>query len=94
MDSHNMQFLYLVGWFLKAECARRTNKKQSAKNAKAGPDATQIDDNFAIVAAVMNQETFILMHRYMERAHGHKAWQDLNAGMKCFTQIVRLPRLC
>jgi replication fork protection complex subunit Tof1/Swi1 len=89
MDSHTMQFLYLVGWFLKAECARRTYKKQSAKNTKAGADASHIDDSFAIVAAVMNQDTFILMNRYMERAHDHKAWQDLNAGMKCFTQIVR-----
>jgi replication fork protection complex subunit Tof1/Swi1 len=88
-----MQFLYLVGWFLKAECARRASKKQSAKNAKAGSDASQSPDSFAIVAAVMNQETFILMHRYMERAHSHRAWQDLNAGMKCFTQIVRQPLL-
>ena len=93
MDSHKMQFLYLVGWFLKAECARRTYKTQSAKNAKAASDASQ-SDSFAIVAAVMNQETFILMHRYMDYAIAHKAWQDLNASMKCFTQIVRLSCLC
>jgi replication fork protection complex subunit Tof1/Swi1 len=93
MDSHSMQFFYLVGWFLKAECARRTYKKQSAMNAKAGSDTPQSDDSFAIVAAVMNQETFILMHRFMERAYTHKAWQDLNAGMKCFTQIVWLTHL-
>jgi replication fork protection complex subunit Tof1/Swi1 len=91
IDSHNMQFFYLIGWFLKAECARRLHQKQSAMNAKVRSDAShESDDSFAIVAAVMNQETFILMHRYMDTAYNHKAWQDLNAGMKCFTQIVRL----
>jgi len=94
MDTHKMQFLYLIGWFLKAECARRTHKKQPAKNPKAGQDAPQDDDSFAIVAAVMNQETFILMHRYMDYAMDHKAWKDLNASMKCFTQIVSVnPRM-
>ena len=92
MDSHKMQFLYLVGWFLKAECARRKYQKHSAKNTQSTSNPSQ-SDNFAIVAAVMNQETFILMHRYMDYAIDHKAWQDVNASMKCFTQIVRLRSL-
>src|SRR5882672_2887429 len=36
----------------------------------------------------MNQETFVLLNRFMQRSQDDKTWQDLNAGMKCFTQIL------
>ena len=37
---------------------------------------------------MLNQETFVLLNRYMQRSQDEKSWLDLNAGMKCFTQIL------
>ena len=45
-------------------------------------------DSFAIIASVLTQETFILLNRFMQESYDMKGWEDLNAGMRCFTQIV------
>lgn len=91
LDQHHMQFFYLISWFLKAECARRDQAKQISKNKgkqKAGEETPTNSESFSIIAGVMNQETFVLLNRYLQSSADTKAWHSLNAGMKSFTQIV------
>ena len=85
---HSRQFFYLVSWFLRAECARRRTIKEKAANRKNSTVLTAEDESYGLIAEVMNQETFILLNRFMQKSQDEKAWQDLNAGMKCFTQIL------
>ncbi|KAF2280144.1 topoisomerase 1-associated factor 1 [Westerdykella ornata] len=85
---HSRQYFYLVSWFLRAECARRRMIKERAADPRSAEVLTAEDESYGLVAEVMNQETFILLNRYMQRSQDEKAWQDLNAGMKCFTQIL------
>lgn len=82
------QYFYLVSWFLRAECTRRRRLKEKAANSNGSTTLSVEDESFGLVAGVMNQETFILLNRFMQRSQDDKAWQDLNAGMKCFTQIL------
>ncbi|KAK5098987.1 Topoisomerase 1-associated factor 1 [Exophiala xenobiotica] len=80
------QFFYIVAWFLKAERVRRERKHKDAKASKA---VTEFDpESYGLVAAVLNQETFITLNRYMQMSWDEKAWQDLNACMRCFTEIL------
>ena len=89
---NSMHYFYLIGWFLKAECARRQHRQaQESKKGKeriGTPVSTQEDFGFSLVASVLNQETFVLLNRFMETAKDSKEWKELNAGMTCFTQIV------
>ncbi|CAI6340315.1 unnamed protein product [Periconia digitata] len=85
---HSRQYFYLVSWFLRAECARRRTMKEKAADSKGGEVLAAEDESYGLVAEVMNQETFILLNRFMQKSEDEKAWQDLNAGMKCFTQIL------
>ncbi|KAF2133413.1 topoisomerase 1-associated factor 1 [Dothidotthia symphoricarpi CBS 119687] len=85
---HSRQFFYLVSWFLRAECARRRTMKERAADPKSAEVLTAEDESYGLVAEVMNQETFILLNRFMQKSQDEKAWQDLNAGMKCFTQTL------
>lgn len=85
---HSRQFFYLVSWFLRAECARRRTIKEKAADPKSPAVLTAEDESYGLIAEVMNQETFILLNRFMQRSQDEKAWSDLNAGMKCFTQIL------
>jgi replication fork protection complex subunit Tof1/Swi1 len=85
---HWRQYFYLVSWFLRAECARRRAIKERAADPKSTEVLTAEDESYGLVAEVMNQETFILLNRFMQKSQDEKAWQDLNAGMKCFTQIL------
>lgn len=82
LDYHPKQFFYLVSWFLEAERIRR--KSETPSKSKAPEEV----DSFALVASVLNQEMFITLNRAMEKTYDTKAWQDLNAAMKCFTQIL------
>ncbi|KAF1812950.1 timeless-domain-containing protein [Eremomyces bilateralis CBS 781.70] len=84
LKSHTSQFFYLISWFLKAECARR--EKKSAKSK--GKTVAEEDEGFSLVASVLNQETFILLNRFMQSGVDNKMNIDVNAGMKCFTQIL------
>jgi replication fork protection complex subunit Tof1/Swi1 len=91
LDMHHMHFFYLINWFLKAESARRAHSKVAADQKgkqKEGTVNAPNSENFAIIAGVMNQETFVLLNRHLQSSFDAKAWQSLNAGMKCFTQIV------
>jgi replication fork protection complex subunit Tof1/Swi1 len=89
---NSMHFFYLIGWFLKAECARRqyrqTQQSKKGKEREGAAASTQEDFGFSLVASVLNQETFVLLNRYMETAKDNKEWKELNAGMICFTHIL------
>lgn len=86
LDVHKRQFFYLVSWFLEAECVRRKAAKEALKKRNTGPDLEV--DSFALVASVLNQETFITLNRFMQESLDTKEWQDLNAGMRCFARIL------
>ncbi|KAH7400701.1 topoisomerase 1-associated factor 1 [Phaeosphaeria sp. MPI-PUGE-AT-0046c] len=85
---HPRQYFYLTAWFLRAECARRRTMKERAADPKSAAVLSAEDESYGLVAEVMNQETFILLNRFIQKSQDEKAWQDLNAGMKCFTQIL------
>ncbi|KAK5143130.1 Topoisomerase 1-associated factor 1 [Rachicladosporium monterosium] len=46
------------------------------------------DNTFAYVAAVLDQETFVLLNRHMQQAFDEKRWVDLQATLLAFTQIL------
>lgn len=80
------QFFYVVSWFLRAERVRRQRKQAGLGSSKA---VVEFDpESYTLVAAVLNQETFITLNRYMQVSYDEKAWQDLNASMRCFTEIL------
>ncbi|KAH0542171.1 hypothetical protein FGG08_003392 [Glutinoglossum americanum] len=85
LDIHPRQFFYLVSWFLEAERMRRkaSDTPQDAKKSLGNED-----DSFALIASVLTQETFIILTRSMRESYEMRQWQDLNAGMRCFTQIL------
>ena len=87
MDINTRQFLYTVAWFLEAERARRA--RQHKRHSESEKPAKELEpDNFGLVAGVLNQETFVFLNRAMQYALDNKDWEDLNAGMRCFTQIL------
>ncbi|KAL2836524.1 timeless protein-domain-containing protein [Aspergillus pseudoustus] len=80
-------FLYTVAWFLEAERARRARQREKqAQSEKPGKDIEP--DSFGLVAGVFNQETFVFLNRSMQYSLDNKEWEDLNAAMRCFTQIL------
>jgi replication fork protection complex subunit Tof1/Swi1 len=85
MDYHPRQFFYLVSWFLEAERVRRKYRKAARSKKTTAPEDV---DSFSLVASVLNQEMFITVNRFMENTYTNKDFQDLNAAMKCFTQIL------
>ncbi|TKA53509.1 hypothetical protein B0A55_13569, partial [Friedmanniomyces simplex] len=78
-EVHKRQYFYLINWFLAAENARHS--KTPAENASS-------DNTFAYVAAVLDQETFVLLNRHMQRSLDEKSWVDLQATLLAFTQIL------
>lgn len=89
MEHHKRQYFYLISWFLRAEAARRKKQAQDrAKRSTASQPVNHEVESYSLVAAVLNQETFVLLNRSMETAQESKNWLDLNAAMKCFTQIL------
>lgn len=86
LDVNYRQFFYAVAWFLEAERVRRETQKKEVKPNKVRSDFE--DESYSLVAAVLNQETFIMLNRYMQVSVDNKEWQDLNASMRCFTQIL------
>lgn len=85
-DVNYRQFFYAVAWFLEAERVRRETQKKELKPDKVRADFE--DESYSLVAAVLNQETFIMLNRFMQVSMDNKEWQDLNASMRCFTQIL------
>ena len=90
LEAHTQQYFYLVSWFLDAERVRRRKKAEAAKKSKAASKITTDfeADSFALIASVLNQETFILLNRFMQDRLDMKSWREVNAGTRCFTQIL------
>ncbi|KAJ5580764.1 hypothetical protein N7450_007065 [Penicillium hetheringtonii] len=87
LEINSRQFFYTVGWFLEAERARRVS--QMKKHTEQGKSAKETEpDSYGLVAGVLNQETFITLNRAMQNSFDSKEWDDLNAQMRCFTQIL------
>jgi replication fork protection complex subunit Tof1/Swi1 len=86
LDVNYRQFFYTVSWFLQAERCRRARQEKDRKNQKVQTDFEA--ESYGLVAGVLNQETFITLNRYMQTSFDNKEWQDLNASMRCFTQIL------
>ncbi|EGD89436.1 hypothetical protein H112_03058 [Trichophyton rubrum D6] len=86
-ESSSRHFFFVSSWFLSAERARREQQEKARR--KATGSARDIEpDSFALVASVLNQETFIALNRYMQASLDNKEWQDLSAGMLSFTQTL------
>lgn len=89
LESHQQQFFYLVSWFLQAERVRRRTKKEAEKRTKDKKIVETFEpDSFGLVATVLNQESFILLNRFMQTTLDLKSWREVQAGMRCFTQIL------
>ncbi|KAL4746236.1 topoisomerase 1-associated factor 1 [Aspergillus terricola var. indicus] len=88
LDINKRHFLYTVSWFLGAERARRARQRE--KYAQTGKETGKElePDSFGLVASVLNQETFVFLNRSMQNSLDNKEWDDLNAAMRCFTQIL------
>ncbi|RMD42099.1 hypothetical protein DV735_g3033, partial [Chaetothyriales sp. CBS 134920] len=87
LDVNYRQFFYCVAWFLNAERCRREMNKNEKKPLNMAQDFSDAE-SYSLVAAVLNQETFITLNRYMQASIDNKEYQDLNASMRCFTQIL------
>lgn len=88
-DMHRKQYFYLISWFLTAEAARRDeSRRESTWNADRPTQTNPEDNTFAYIAAVLDQETFVLLNRQMQTAFDNKNWQDLQATLLAFTQIL------
>ena len=88
LEVHSQQFFYLISWFLEAERMRRQSTKDADQKTAKSKGQIFEPDSFAIVASVLNQETFILLNRFMQDRLDMKSWNDVNAGMRSFTQIL------
>ena len=89
LDSHKQQYFYLVSWFLEAERARRRQKNLANNENKDNRISETFEpDSFGLVASVLIQEFFVLLNRFMQNALDLKAWRELQAGMRCFSQIL------
>lgn len=87
LEVNRRHYLYTVSWFLAAERARRARQREKhAQSEKPGKELEP--DSFGLVAGVLNQETFIFLNRSMQNSLDNKEWEDLNAAMRCFTQIL------
>lgn len=88
LESHSLQFFYLISWFLEAERLRRRKRREDEKKKKKKIMEAFEADSFALVASVLNQETFIALSRFMQDRLDTKLWREVNAGTRCFTQIL------
>ena len=89
LEAHQQQFFYLVSWFLEAERVRRRKKKEAEKRSRDKKlEETFEADSFALIATVLNQESFILLNRFMQDRLDLKSWREVQAGMRCFTQVL------
>lgn len=89
LEAHQQQFFFLVSWFLEAERVRRRKKEEAKKSRRDKKlEETFEADSFALIATVLNQESFILLNRFMQDRLDLKSWREVQAGMRCFTQIL------
>lgn len=82
MQHHAQQFFYTVAWFLEAERTRQRSRKEQR------PSSDEQVSSFQLVAAVLNQEMFIILRHYLIKSYTDGDWRELNAVMRCLTQIL------
>lgn len=83
------QYFYLVSWFLDAATARYESiARENKKNAGTESDVLAQDNSYAYIAAVLDQETFVLLNRSMQTYLDEKNWQVVMSTMLAFTQIL------
>ena len=86
---HQSQFFYLISWFLQAEAARRAQAAADRAKSVVRSEQPDVAENaFTYIAAVLDQETFVLLNRQMQEAFDNKEWHNLQATLLCFTQIL------
>ncbi|KAI4159391.1 MAG: hypothetical protein L6R39_000369 [Caloplaca ligustica] len=89
LQIHTPQYFYLISWFLEAERVRRRKKQETERRKKHNKIAETFEaDSFSLIASVLTQATFVLLNRFMQDRLDMKAWRDINAGTRCFTQIL------
>ncbi|KAI4288036.1 MAG: hypothetical protein L6R35_002701 [Caloplaca aegaea] len=89
LECHGPQFFYLISWFLEAERVRRRKKQEAEKKRKNNKIAEIFEaDSFSLIASVLTQETFVLLNRFIQDRLDMKVCHDVNAGTRCFTQIL------
>lgn len=83
------QYFYLISWFLNAATARHEHvAKENQNNANDSATASVQDNSYAYIAAVLDQETFVLLNRSMQLYLDEKNWQTVQSTMLAFTQIL------
>jgi replication fork protection complex subunit Tof1/Swi1 len=83
------QYFYLISWFLNAATARHDSvAKENERNPGDSTAAMAQDNNYAYIAAVLDQETFVLLNRSMQLYLDEKNWQTVQSTMLAFTQIL------
>lgn len=89
LENHKQQYFYLISWFLEAERVRRRRKREAEKLKKSSKiEETFEPDSFALIASVLTQESLVLLNRFMQDRLDIKSWRELQAGMRCFTQVL------
>ena len=88
VEMNKRQYYYLISWFLAAEAARRDQVRATSGWQADRPSQTVEENTYAYIAAVLDQETFVLLSRQMQSAYDNKEWQDLQSCLLCFTQIL------
>lgn len=80
LPEHQVQFLYLIAWFLEAERARHVI-------ADSKTQSTQEQD-YSNVAGTLNQNMFIIVMNSMRTSFEEKQWHVTYASMLCFREIL------
>ncbi|KAM0721192.1 hypothetical protein Q7P37_003479 [Cladosporium fusiforme] len=88
-EENKMQYFYLIAWFLNAATARYDAiARENSKTSNHAADASVQENNYAYIAAVLDQETFVLLNRSMQNFLDEKKWQLLQSTMLAFTQVL------
>ena len=73
------QYYYVVAWFLHAERLRRAALAKQKNN---------VTESFSVVAGVLQGEFLVTINKSMDEWLGLALWKELQAAMRCFTQIM------
>lgn len=82
LQEHEVQFLYLAAWFLRAERARNV-----VLNDKHSKDQMP-DMDFSMVAGTLNQNMFVIIMHAMRTSFENKEWHIVYAAMLCFKEVI------
>ena len=82
------QYFYLISWFLNAATARHEHVALENQRNGVATVASAQENSYAYIAAVLDQETFVLLNRSMQNYLDEKNWQTVQSTMLAFTQIL------